>query len=521
MQARLEHTQKLSRGQRVLFWSGMALLLALLGFVVLPTLNFGLVADDFLLLVPDPRLPLTQSLDELHRPLRNAFLRIIESQFGIQQVWPYRLLVAGSFAAALMLLFRLSRRLGANRLGALAAVFVLAFSPRNQEVLYWFAAWQDLVAAVAVLSACLLFLDFRESHRPYSLGLAAIAYLIALGFKETTVVLPILLVAVDFYRERSVSSFAKRPFWLAYIPFAGILLVYIVYFFSQSGLASLIGERTGGYYGFRGLAGVFAGVIRALINIALPFSKSLGLKDLQWWHVAVLLLETAAMLLLVWRLHLWSALILTASWLVCTILPTATFAAAFNADRYLFVPMLGAAVFVALLVDALVALPEARKYLTLTCVALALYTSVGISQLVISREWWRKAGEEAEMVVRETMRLCSALPAGSEVDVINVTQSLGLYAAVFSNGLSEALYANGLSSSVRVLRNFSVNDSEEQRLVAKLLRCVGPLRDAAKNRTILIEAGGQILKLDTGCASSLVDSDRAQRPNAWGLFSRQ
>lgn len=510
MQARAEKTRRAEGWEPVLFWSGIALLLVLLGFVVLPTLNLGFVGDDFTLLVPDKPLSLTQSEDELHRPLRNAILRIVGSQLGIQQVLPYRLLVAGSFVAALVLLFQLTRRLGANRLGALAAVFVLGFFPRNQEVLFWFAAWQDLVAAVAVLVACLFFLDFRESGHSYSLGVAAFAYLIALGFKETTVVLPALLVSIDFYRERSVSSFSKRSFWKAYTPFACILLAYVVYFFADSGLASLAGRRTGGYYGFRGFARLFAGVVRALVNIALPFSISLGLKDIHLRHLVVLLCESGVGLVLIWRLQLGSAFILTASWLVCTILPTATFATSFGMlDRYLFVPMVGVAVFGGLLVGALVVSPKGARYFIPACIALALYTSVGISQLAVSREVWRRAGTEAAMVIQETMRLCWMLPAGSQVDVINVN---------FGNGLREALHANGLSTSVRILRNSSGSDSQQQRLVAELLRCAGPALSPVRERTFLMEEGGRMLRLDTECASSLVDSDRVRRPGDWDFL---
>jgi hypothetical protein len=515
MPAQPETPYQSGRGQLVLFWCGIALLLVLLGFTLLPTLNLGFVADDFFLLVPDQKLPLTQSADELHRPLRNATIKIVAGRLGIRQVLPYRLLIALTFVAILVLLFRLTRQLGANRLPALAAVFVLAFCPRNREVLYWFAAWQDLVAAAAVLLACLFFLDFRESARPYALIVAAIGYLIGLGFKETAVVLPVLLVSIDFYRERSISAFTKRSLWRAYIPFACIMLVYVVYFLSQSGLASLAGHRTEGYYGFHGVGGAIAGIVRALINIALPFSRALGLKDIRWWHVAVLLFESIIVLLLVWRFRAWPALMLAASWLVWTILPTATFAAAFNADRYLFVPTLGAAVFAGLLLHAMVVSPEGTKSGILACVALALYTSVGFSQLVSDRELWRKAGSEVAAVIGQTMRLCSRLPAGSEVDFVNVTHSLHPLTPVFANGLSESLHANGLPSSLRILRNFASPDSEQQRLVANLMRCDTLPPEAVRSRTMLIDVGGRILKLDTGCASGLVDSDRAQRPMAW------
>jgi hypothetical protein len=209
---------------------------------------------------------------------------------------------------------------------------------------------------------------------------------------------------------------------------------------------------------------------------------------------------------------------MTAAWLACTILPTATFAAIFNVDRYFFVPLIGVALFAGLLVHALTMLPEGTKYLLLAGLCLAAYVSAGVSQLVFYRELWRKAGIEAAMVVRETTLLCSAIPTGSELDVINVTRALDPLGTVFINGLSEALYASGLPSSVRILRNFSAPDSQQQRLVADLLRCAIPSQDGVKGRTMVIETGGHVLKLDPECASAIVDADRAQRPDAWALL---
>jgi hypothetical protein len=502
--------------QRLLFWSALALLLVLLGWLLAPTLDLGFVADDFFLLVPDQKLRLTQSPDELHRPLRNATIKIVERELGVQHVQPYRVIVASSFAAALLLLFRLTRRLGANRLAALAAVFVLAFFPRNQEVLYWFAAWQDLIAADFALIACIFFVDFRVSSRSINLWIATIAYVIALGFKETIVVLPALLAALDIHREPARLSFFKRKFWTAYIPFAGILLLYFVYFFSQSGAASIAGKKTGGYYGFKGVSGVLAGIVRALVNVALPFSLPLGLKDVHASHIVILLCEAAVVLFLVWRFRLGPAFILAVLWLFCTILPTAAFAAAFNADRYLFIPFVGVAIFAGLLFHAMAASPDASKYGIVASMALLLYTSAGVYQLTIKREVWRNAGNEVAMVLRETMRLCTQLPAGSEVDFINITHSYRPNVAfVLANGLSEALHAHAFPASIRIVRNFSAPEPEQQKLVSELGHCHDRATEVMDNRAILIELDGQLQKLDAACASTLVDSDRAARSLSW------
>lgn len=153
--------------------------------------------------------------------------------------------------------------------------------------------------------------------------------------------LPLALVFIDMYRERSITWFRNRGLLKAYIPFTGIVPICALYYLADSGLASLAGRRTAGYYGFHGFAGVLAGIVRALINILLPFSTALGFKDIHWWHVALIVVELAVLLVLAWRFKARYALLMAAGWLVCTIAPTAAFAAAVNADRYLFVPMLG------------------------------------------------------------------------------------------------------------------------------------------------------------------------------------
>lgn len=506
----------LDKTNGLLFWSGLGVLAVLLGFLLWPTLHLGFVADDFFLLVPDQKLPLTESPDELHRPLRNVTIKLVEHQIGIQSVAPYRVLVALTFVATLALLFLLLRRLGAKRFAALAAVFFLAFHPRNQEVLYWFAAWQDLVAAAGALLACVLFLDFRETGRSGRLIAAALAYAVAIGFKETIVVLPALLVAIDFYRARSFDALFRSQFWKAYLPFTGILLLYAVYFFSRSGVASLAGHKTGGYYGFHGIGGIIAGIVRALLNIAAPFSTSFGLKDLRVSLLLIVLLKVAIILLLVWRLRLWPALLLMLAWLLCTILPTATFAAAFNADRYLFVPLLGVAIFVGLLVHAVLVSSDAVKYTPVVCVALALYAAAGMYQLVMKRELWRKAGVEFASVVGDALRLGPQLRPGGEIDFINMTHSYHPTGQVFANGLSEALHAHAFPRSVRILRNLAGPEQEQQNLVSEISRCEGSLPGLVRERTIVVERDGQLKELDPGCAAIFVDADRVLRPLAWG-----
>lgn len=508
-----------TRLEHVVFWAGAGLLLFLLGLLLVPVLNIGFVADDFYLLVDDLALPLTASHDGMHRPLRNAVFKLLSGNLGVHHVLPYRILVIASFAAALALLFRLAQRLGAGRAGALAGVFFLAFCPRNQEVLFWFAAWQDIVTAVFALLACLAFLNFRDSGRTSSLWLAAIAYAAALGFKETMVVIPALLLLIECYRQRSFSQLKTREFWRAYILFAGILLAYCVYFFMNSGMAALAGRTTQGYYGFQGILRTAIGLVRALLNIALPFALSFTPRGIQPHYPAILLMEALFLALLIWRLRLWRLAALTAGWLVCTMLPTAAFAGYFNADRYLFVSLVGVALFIALLVGEILQTRHARVGGLAVCAAAAIYTFAGLSQLSDFRGFWRGAGDEVTMVVTETVRLCPKLPDSAEVDFVNMTHTLGPVAPVFSSGLPGSLHANGFPPSVRILRDFSQPDSADQRrLVERLEQCPAGAPAGPAARTVLVKAGDGLLKPDTACASPIVDQDRSQRPAAWAFL---
>jgi hypothetical protein len=330
------------------------------------------------------------------------------------------------------------------------------------------------------------------------------------------VVVPALLVAIDFYRARSLDALFRSQFWKAYLPFAGVLILYAVYFFSRSGVASLAGHKTGGYYGFHGIGGILAGIVRALLNIALPFSTSFGLKDFHVSQLLILLLKLVLILLLVWRFRLWSALSLMVAWLLCTILPTATFAAAFNADRYLFVPLLGVAIFFGLLVHAMLVSSERRKYTPVLFVALALYVAAGMYQLVIKRQLWRNAGNEFASVIGQAVLLGPQLPPGSEIDFVNMTHSYHPTGQVFANGLSEALHAHAFPHSVRIVRNLAGPEAEQQKLLSEISRCESSPSPVPGERTIVMERDGQLRQLDPACAANLVDADRGQRPFAWG-----
>ncbi|MBZ5608726.1 MAG: hypothetical protein LAP38_10735 [Acidobacteriia bacterium] len=319
------------------------------------------------------------------------------------------------------------------------------------------------------------------------------------------------------YRERSLAFVRKPAFWRAYIPFAAILIGYSGYFFADAGLASLSGRRTGGFYGFHNVSSALAGLIRAWINLALPFSMlPLGFKTLLPQHLAILAGELCLALLAVWRAKALSVLVLAAGWLFFTILPTAAFAAAFNSDRYLFVPFLGVAIFLGLLLDRTVKSDGRALYKASIWTALGVYAGFAWFQLSTFRDLYKRAGSEAAQIVRVTVDRASRLPAGGEVDLVDVTAFLDPYIVpVFSTSLGGALQANGLSPSIRILQNLKADSPEQRRLISGLLACPHPPGPLAGDRIVLLATNGQVQTVDSSCAAPQIDADRSQRPKAW------
>lgn len=491
----------------------VGLAIGLVGLFALTLFAIGdlkLVSDDFYLLVNDLQLPLWKSHDELHRPLRNALFKLLGRQVGVQQVLPYRILVAASYAAALGLLFQLMRRLGARPAGAAAAVGVLAFFPRNHEVLFWFAAWQDIAAGIGVLLTCLLFLEFRRSGSTRKLAFAALTYGVALGLKETAIVIPALVLLVDLHAERSIAPVKTLAFWRGYLPLAFVSLAFVGYFLSNAGMVQLTGHKAAGYYGYGGVLPAAASEVRALLNVALPFSTTVGFKTIRPLQVAALLVESGLVLFFVSRLRMWSGFLVAAGWVLCALFPTAAFATILNADRYLFVPAMGAALLVGLLVDASMRARPGIRTGSGLAVALVIYGVAGVAHLAELRSFWKRQGDEAAFVLGEAVRLAPTLEPSSEVAFVNLTAGL-------ANGLDGALRSRGFPASVRLLREVvCAGCPEQERLLAQLRACdASPSVGAVGPRVVLLELGTRLVRLEPGCAFRAIDRDRRQRPYAW------
>jgi len=170
-------------------------------------LRNGFTNDDDILIVNNPRLRGPGALweavttDYFHgaqagsigywRPLTKLSFALEYRAFGSAPKG-YHLVSLAWFAAAVAAGFALARALALSPWGACAALAFFAAHPAHAEATAIATARSDLVATAGILAALLGYVRWRRSGRRRWLALLLAAEVVALGSKETAVLIPVL-----------------------------------------------------------------------------------------------------------------------------------------------------------------------------------------------------------------------------------------------------------------------------------------------------------------------------------------
>jgi hypothetical protein len=189
----------------------VALLLAI-GVTFRAGLNYYFVQDDFGFL---SRLAQVRSLaqwlslflrnDHFYRPVARVLLLGIP--FGLFQTSPvgYHVFNLGLHLINTLLVYRLLRALKAAPLSATLGAGVYGFYPAQLTPLVWIAGIQELSVALFLLLSSLAFVAWcRAPRRVVFYGLCLAGYAAALLCKETAVLLPVWLMAVQWHLPGSM-----------------------------------------------------------------------------------------------------------------------------------------------------------------------------------------------------------------------------------------------------------------------------------------------------------------------------
>lgn len=329
-------------------WAAPAALLVLSAALYVPLLALPFVADDYPNLLHPWNFVAAASPE--FRPLQSVLLVAQRAAFGLV-AWRWHLLSLalhlGCVGAAYALALRLAAGRGAPwRATALAAVAAAVFllDPRGIQAVVWPSAVGDLGYSLAFLAALLVWCGpgsaagGRGGVRPY---LCSALYLVALGFKEAAILLPLVLLAAGFTLHPRGLGWRERlgpllPCLLVGAAFGAFEAV-------RPGLLRLLGDRavfvyavTGGYHLVRG---------RLLARNALAYPELTLFPWLpQAWalqpqHLRLLAGPAGALLLYWWMRG--GLRRLGVVWIAATVAPALLFAPYDVSDLYLYLPVLG------------------------------------------------------------------------------------------------------------------------------------------------------------------------------------
>ena len=182
----------------------------------------------------------------LYRPL-TIFLFALQWAAGNGAAWVFHAVNVGLHGLVTALSYLLLVRL-TNRTAAFVGALIFAVHPIHTEAVANVVGQAEIVAAAAVLGACLL-----HAARPEGLAvswprrlLLALLFLIALAAKESAVVLPALLVLTDVAQQRvplsarGLSDYARDILMPGFL-LAAVLAWYLIMRFDVMG--SIIGSN--------------------------------------------------------------------------------------------------------------------------------------------------------------------------------------------------------------------------------------------------------------------------------------
>ena len=361
----------------------------------------------------------------LFRPVKTAAFYLLHrwwpGQPGAWRPFSYAL-----YAANIVMLYVLLRRLLASRGWALAATAIWALAPTQVSGYVWPSCINIQVMLLAILLSVLL--DDELQHAPRQLPVAAAlhgasvgCYLIACLCYEGAVVVPGLLLVWDYGRRRPLRT-RKRV-----ISIAVFALATLVFLLIRGAVKANAAMPSNALLPVSPLQLSFASAYIALAHLSLwlwPFGRQAmmppltpsGQTDL-WLLFAACWLAWGVLAYATWRLRKRCRLALFAlAWFGLAILPMVNLVPCFNgpfADYYLILPSIGLAVgFVALLAAGV--RRATRQGRALRIAALCSVSALAGTRLVAANDAFRWAGTWNTPNVL-LLGTADALPHGYEI----------------------------------------------------------------------------------------------------------
>ena len=394
-------------------WVALALVVAVAATFA-NALQNEFVFDDHLLIVDDPavRVPLDQGLGTgSYRPLRTLSYRI-DYAIGGMDPRVFHLSNVVYHALTVLLVCAGLRGAGASLAAAAAGALVFAVHPVQTDAVTYASGRRDVLCGLFFVAGFVAYLRYRRRGGVLGLLVVGGAYALAILAKEMAVTLPLVCLVFERWSARRAAAGEDRRDEGGTAPVAQRELPRVLpWFLATTALGAAV------------LAVVYGGSLRRVLRATSWHGGSIGANFATvariWTHYLVLLvwparlsadysydafpvskslvdpraIVSAAVLvalgLAAWRSWRRGGLVgLGAAWWAVTLLPVSHVVpyTELLAEHYLYIPMVGAALVVAGVVDALAARAPARRRVLATAV-LAVVAALAVRTVIRNRDW--------------------------------------------------------------------------------------------------------------------------------------
>ncbi|MDO8367171.1 MAG: tetratricopeptide repeat protein [Saprospiraceae bacterium] len=152
-----------------------------------------------------------------------------------KEAWGYHLLGLILHALNAAMVFSFLKRLTGRDWVAFFAAILFAVHPIQVEAVSWAAALSTVLFSTFYLGSLLAYLQWRQTEKILWMGVSLLAFLAACLSKSAAVTLPLVLMAVDYYLEKSARSSIQIPLMrmlVSKLPFFAVALIFGLYTFS-------------------------------------------------------------------------------------------------------------------------------------------------------------------------------------------------------------------------------------------------------------------------------------------------
>jgi hypothetical protein len=195
-------------------WKGIAAVLVLTFAVYIPTLRYQFVHDDRGQIVENPAVHswrfvpsyftaqvwagvMPAELGNYYRPLFLLWLRINHAVFG-NRAWGWHLTTILAHVLTTLLAYVLALCLGLSTDAALVAALVFGLHPAHIESVAWVSGVTEPLLGVLLIASFISYVRWRQTSQGNSRFASVALFALALGEKETAMILPGLLLAYDW-----------------------------------------------------------------------------------------------------------------------------------------------------------------------------------------------------------------------------------------------------------------------------------------------------------------------------------